>query len=45
MTHFFLFGANSCFPKRKKGGGGANVRSLRLKNWLPLESTTIIYIR
>ena len=31
-----------CFPKRKKeGGGGANVRSLRLKNWLPLESTNI----
>ena len=41
MTHF-LFGANSCFPKRKKKGGGrgaANIRSLRLKNWLPLEST------
>ena len=27
--------------KEKKGGGGANVRSLRLKNWLPLESTNI----
>ena len=26
--------------KRGKGGGG-NVRSLRLKNWLPLESTII----
>ena len=26
-------------------GGGCNVRSLTLKNWLPLESTTIIYIR
>ena len=39
----FLFEANCCFPKRKKEGGGANVRSLRLKNWLPLEST--IYIR
>ena len=24
-----------------EGGGGANVRSLRLKNWLPLESTNI----
>ena len=23
------------------GEGGANVRSLRLKNWLPLESTII----
>ena len=22
-------------------GGGGNVRSLRLKNWLPLESTNI----
>ena len=40
---FFLFGANCCFPKRKKGVGG-NVRSLRLKNWLPLESA-IMYIR
>ena len=41
----FLFEANCCFPKRKKegrgGGGGANVRSLRLKNWLPLGSTII----
>ena len=37
----FLFEANCCFPKRKKEGGGANVRSLRLKNWLPLESTNI----
>ena len=28
--------------KKKKGvGGGTNVRSLRLKNWLPLESTII----
>ena len=30
--------------KRKKRGGeggGGNVRSLRLKNWLPLESTNI----
>ena len=33
--------------KKKRGGGGgggwrgANVRSLRLKNWLPLESTII----
>ena len=42
MTHF-LFGVNSCFQKRKKrgwgGGGGANIRFLRLKNWHPLEST------
>ena len=40
---FFLFEANCCFPKRKKKGGrgGRNVRSLRLKNWLPLESTII----
>ena len=36
----FLFEANCCFPKRKKEGG-ADVRSLRLKNWLPLESTNI----
>ena len=29
-------------PHQKKGGwGGGNVRSLRLKNWLPLESTII----
>ena len=28
------------FQKEKKSGG-ANVRSLRLKNWLPLESTNI----
>ena len=39
----FFFEANCCFPKRKKergvgGGGGA---MLRLKNWLPLESTII----
>ena len=27
--------------KKKKKRGGANVRSLRLKNWLPLESTNI----
>ena len=43
----FSFGANCCFPKRKKvlggggWGGGGNVRLLRLKNWLPLESTII----
>ena len=30
-------------PPKKKGvgGGGGKVRSLRLKNWLPLESTII----
>ena len=30
-------------PKKKVWGGGGegNVRSLRLKNWLPLESTII----
>ena len=27
--------------QKKEGGGGADVRSLRLKNWLPLESTNI----
>ena len=27
--------------KKKRGAGGTNVRSLRLKNWLPLESTII----
>ena len=26
---------------QKEKSGGANVRSLRLKNWLPLESTII----
>ena len=30
--------------KEKKEGGGGNVRSLRLKNWLPLESTNIYKI-
>ena len=44
----FSFWSQLLFPKKKKswGGGGwgrvgANVRSLRLKNWLPLESTII----
>ena len=27
--------------KKKGGGGGGSVRFLRLKNWLPLESTII----
>ena len=27
--------------KEKKRGWGPNVRSLRLKNWLPVESTNI----
>ena len=27
--------------KTRGGGGGRNVMSLRLKNWLPLESTII----
>ena len=27
--------------KKELGGWGCNVRSLRLKNWLPLESTII----
>ena len=42
---FFFLEPIVVFPKRKKGrgvgGGGGNVRSLRLKNWLPLESTII----
>ena len=39
----FSFWSQLLFPKVKKGEGGqgANVRSLRLKNWLPLESTII----
>ena len=44
----FSFGSQLLFPKKKKKGGGGggggvggNVRSLRLKNWLPLESTII----
>ena len=38
----FSFWSQLLFPKKKKKKGvGANVRSLRLKNWLPLESTII----
>ena len=48
----FSFWSQLLFPKKKekrekRGGGGggvegeANVRSLRLKNWLPLESIII----
>ena len=38
----FSFWSQLLFPKKKKKGvGGGNVRSLRLKNWLPLESIII----
>ena len=39
----FSFWSQLLFPKKKKKGGvgGGNVRSLRLKNWLPPESTII----
>ena len=46
-SFFFLKPIVVSPPPKKKGGGmgggwgGANVRSLRLKNWLPLESTII----
>ena len=36
---FFFLKPIVVSQKEKKGG--ANVRSLRLKNWLPLESTII----
>ena len=41
MTPFFFLKPIVVSQKEKKRGGGANVRSLRLKNWLPLESTII----
>ena len=38
----FSFWSQLLFPKKKKRVGGVgNVRSLRLKNWLSLESTII----
>ena len=37
---FFFLEPLVVSQKEKKKGGG-NVRSLRLKNWLPLESTII----
>ena len=46
-SFFFLKPIVVSQKEKKKGGGGvggvggANVRSLRLKNWLPLESTII----
>ena len=39
MTPFSFWSQLLCPKKKKKGG--ANVRSQRLKNWLPLESTII----
>ena len=36
-----LFFLKPIVVSQKKRGGGADVRSLRLKNWLPLESTNI----
>ena len=43
---FFLKPIVVSQKEKKRGGGwggagGANVRSLRLKNWLPLDSTNI----
>ena len=38
---FFFLKPIVVSQKEKKRGGGGNVRSLRLKNWLPLESTII----
>ena len=38
---FFFLKPIVVSQKEKKRGGGTNVRSLRLKNWLPLESTNI----
>ena len=44
---FFFLKPIVVSQKERKGGGGwwegggCNVRSLRLKNWLPLESTII----
>ena len=43
---FFFLKPIVVSQKEKKGGGvggggGSNFRSLRLKNWLPLESTII----
>ena len=43
---FFLKPIVVSQKEKKRGGGGGgggagNVRSLRLKNWLPLESTNI----
>ena len=41
---FFLKPIVVSQKEKKRGmgeGGGSNVRSLRLKNWLPLESTII----
>ena len=38
---FFLKPIVVSQKEKKWGGGGCNVRSLRLKNWLPLESTII----
>ena len=38
---FFLKPIVVSQKKKKKKRGGADVRSLRIKNWLPLESTNI----
>ena len=40
MTPFFFLKPIVVSQKEKKRGG-ADVRSLRLKNWLPLESTNM----
>ena len=42
-SFFFLKPIVVSQKEKKVGGegGGGNVRSLRLKNWLPLESTII----
>ena len=40
-SFFFLEPIVVSEKEKKKGGGGGSVRSLRLKNWLPLESTIL----
>ena len=39
---FFLKPIVVSQKEKKRGGGGGNVTSLRLKNWLPLESYKVV---
>ena len=41
LNDSFFFLKPIVVSQKEKKGGGANVRSLKLKNWLPLESTII----
>ena len=41
LNDSFFFLKPIVVSQKEKKGRGANVRSLRLKNWLPLESTII----